>query len=363
MNKFLLAIKLSSDIVTNIFTKKKIILISEGANWVINEECKNIKNFLKFYNNTSVKISITPTGVKNKVIHFFSVNTFIDKNGIKNNKFPHNIHTSNKIILTWFHISEEDNYRLKYIPYLNDVVDFVHTASEITKNKLIEHGLNPEKIVLIPLGVDTTIFKPVSPEKKERLRNELDLPSGSIIIGSFQKDGNGWGEGLEPKLIKGPDIFCDVVEKLSKHHKIHILLTGPSRGYVKKRLSDANIPYTHIYLKNYFDVVSYYQVLDLYLICSREEGGPKALLETMATGIPLVSTRVGMVPEVIEDSVGGLLCNIEDIDKISKKASSIITNEELKKDLINNSLIKIKEFDVKKIGKKFYKLYNNLSNR
>ena len=176
MNKFLLAIKLSSDIVTNIFTKKKIILISEGANWVINEECKNIKNFLKFYNNTSVKISITPTGVKNKVIHFFSVNTFIDKNGIKNNKFPHNIHTSNKIILTWFHISEEDNYRLKYIPYLNDVVDFVHTASEITKNKLIEHGLNPEKIVLIPLGVDTTIFKPVSPEKKER------SPHGSMWI-------------------------------------------------------------------------------------------------------------------------------------------------------------------------------------
>ena len=55
----------------------------------------------------------------------------------------------------------------------------------------------------------------------------------------FSKDGEGWGEGLIPKLIKGPDIFIETVKQIKqKKLKIFILLLGPVRGFVKKELKN-----------------------------------------------------------------------------------------------------------------------------
>ena len=357
---FLLILRLIFDIFGNVFTTKKIILISEGANWVINEECKNIKKFLKISKNIEAKISITPAGARNKLIHFMSVNTYLGKSGIRDKEnILYNIHPSNKILLTWFHIIDDDD-RIKFIPNLNSAVEYVHTASTITKKKLISHGLNENKIILIPLGVDLEIFSPVSEKQKEHLKLELKLPKDKIIIGSFQKDGVGWNEGIQPKIEKGPDIFCDAVEKISKKIPVHILLTGPARGYVKRRLEKNKITYTHKYLDKYEDIVPYYQVLDIYLMCSREEGGPKSILESMATGIPIIATSVGMVPEVIENRANGIVIPLKNTALIAEGALEILRNNNFKNKLIKNSLLKIIRFDLNIVEQQFYKIYNEL---
>jgi glycosyltransferase involved in cell wall biosynthesis len=122
----------------------------------------------------------------------------------------------------------------------------------------------------------------------------------------FSKDGVGWRNGSEPKLVKGPDIFLRVIQQLKSRYKIHVLLSAPARGYIKSGLESLGIPYQHFHLKKYWDIVRLYQALDLYLVTSREEGGPKAMLESLACGIPLVTTRVGMVPDVIIDKYNGL---------------------------------------------------------
>jgi len=80
---------------------------------------------------------------------------------------------------------------------------------------LIEYGVKEEKIVVIPLGIDLSIFKPYSEKERKKLRKKLKIPLDKTIIGSFQKDGIGWGEGLKPKWEKGPDIFCKVIKKIS----------------------------------------------------------------------------------------------------------------------------------------------------
>jgi len=360
MNKLFLAGKLIFDIVINFFTKKEIILISEGADWVIDEECKNIKEFLRTNTSIRARISITPTGARNKLIHFLSVNTFIGKNGFRNKEFIHNVHSSNKTILTWFHINNDDTAKIKFIPELNKAIDLVHTASNITKHKLIANGFPINKIELIPLGVDLNIFSPISAKEKTKLKESLELPKDKIIIGSFQKDGWGWGEGLKPKMEKGPDIFCDAVEKISKKLPVHILLTGPARGYVKRRLEDAKITYTHKYFSKYKDVVPFYQALDAYPMCSREEGGPKALLETMATGVPIIATHVGMVPDVIENGTDGIIVSLENTDLIAEEVLKILNDKNLNDRLVKNALIKVKKFDLNIIGKQFYQIYNNL---
>ena len=93
------------------------------------------------------------------------------------------------------------------------------------------------------MGVDLKVFNPVDNEEQSKLKMEHGIPEGKILIGSFQKDGIGWGKGLEPKLIKGPDIFDKVAEKLSKNYPIFVVLVGPARGFVKRELEKRNIPY------------------------------------------------------------------------------------------------------------------------
>jgi len=353
MNRIKLGFILIRDSIKNIFAREPLVLITEAVNWSISDDCQNIKKYLKKF--LGVKISITPRGCRNKIVHFASENMLIGRNGLK--------YTSgiNKIVLTWFHISQNDEYRLKSIPLLNEHVAMVHTACNITKVKLVKNGLDERKVTVIPLGVDLGIFFPISKEEKIKQKKKLGLPEDKMLIGSFQKDGNGWGEGLTPKLIKGPDVFCDVVERLSQKYPIHIVLTGPARGYVKKRLEAARIPYTHNYLEHYYDTAEYFRALDLYLIGSREEGGPKAILEAMASGVPVVSTKVGMVPDVLQDGINGFMAEVEDADSLFQKASRALEDELLRNSIVANALATVKNYKISDTIKQYYdKIYKNL---
>lgn len=353
--KLKIALTLFFDIIGNFFTTKKLVLISEGFDWVIHEECLAIKKYLESHSITTVRVATSPIGLRNKVVHFLSENTLIGPNGLRYRK------GSNHFILTWFHISEADMFRTKYISTLNSELDFIHTASSITAEKLERYGAEKNKIIKIGLDVDPNFFSPITVKNRATLRKKLNLPNNKVLIGSFQKDGNGWGDGLEPKLIKGPDIFCAVVKKLAEKYPLHIVLTGPARGYVKKYLSEMGIPFTHRYLDNYFMVADYFRAIDLYLVCSREEGGPKAILESMASGVPIISTRVGMAPDVIEDGVDGFLANVEDTNQIIKHTTNILDNERLKLSFIKNGLKKSERYTTDTMVSVMYdKMYEKL---
>ena len=121
-----------------------------------------------------------------------------------------------------------------------------------------------------------------------------------IVIGSFQKDGSGWKDGLNPKLIKGPDLFVSTLKLLfSRGYPVFALLTGPARGYVKKELKNVEYLIFIPILKIIMILYPFIMHLDIYLITSREEGGPMGLLESIACGTPVASTNVGMAKDII----------------------------------------------------------------
>ena len=332
----------------NCIVKNDIYYIVEDADWAIMHVGKMVTSHL------SLKSSITTScfGIKKSLIHYGSLNTFFKANRIN---LPH---PSNKIIVTIFHIAPSDT-RIKLFIKAIKYIDIWHTSCNLTKDKLINLGVSKDRIVVIPLGVELHHFKPI--KNKNKIRQELRIPNNKIVIGSFQKDGNGWGKGLKPKLIKGPDIFCDVVEKLSKKYDIFVLLTGPARGYVKKRLEVARIPYKHDFLDESNEVAKYFQAVDLYMVASREEGGPKAILESLASGVPIISTKVGMAPDIIIDNENGFLVDIENIDLLYEKSCELIDNKNLKNKFIQNGLKAIKNYDWQIIAKQYYKeLYKEL---
>jgi len=320
-----------------------LILIPDKKDWVVMNIVKNLSKELKNQRLISTYITKSTSKLKNKIIHLSPIFTAIKQ-------IP-NADKSNKIIVSWFHVNNlpiEKEYADIIIK--NNIL--VHTTCTNTKKDLLKLKILEEKIKVIPLGINSKIFKPTN--NKAKAKSRLNLPQNKIIIGSFQKDGEGWQEGNEPKLIKGPDIFCDVVEKLSKKYPIHILLTGPARGYVKNRLTKANISFTHKYLKNYNDIVKYYHALDLYLITSRLEGGPMAILESWATGTPLVSTKVGMIPDIASDTIDTLLADIENIDQITTQAEKIIENKDTARKLSSNAIKKAQKYSWQNISNIYY---------
>jgi len=179
-------------------------------------------------------------------------------------------------------------------------------------------GVDPSRVVRIPLGIDLEHFSPTDSELRSRARETLGLPTSAFVLGSFQKDGVGWGKGLEPKLVKGPDIFVAVVERVREEiPELAVLLTGPARGYVQRELDRLGVPWEHVFARSREELARAYHALDAYLVASRQEGGPKAVLEAMAAGIPLVTTRVGQAQELVEDGRNGLLCDVEDVEALA----------------------------------------------
>lgn len=309
--------------IINVYSSKQVYYIMEAANWATKVVAQNILENIK---EIDYKLTSYAGGIRNAVVHYGSFHAFANDNYAKRAKY-------NKIIVTCFHIVD-NNEAYANIKNLDQYVDIWHTSCEITKRKLLNMGVDEEKIVLIPIPVNNNIHHKIDEEKREKKIRELHIPDRTFVIGSFQKDGNGWEEGMEPKLIKGPDIFCDVLERLSENHNIFVVLSGPARGYVKKRLDDAGIPYIHQYFDDFRAVAELYGVIDLYMVTSREEGGPMSILESMSSGVPVISSKVGMAPDIIENGANGYLVEIGDVEQYVQCAEKIIKNREKTAEMI-----------------------------
>ena len=186
---------------------------------------------------------------------------------------------------------------------------------------VLSAGVEPERVHRIPIGIDLEHFPFGDAEARQRSRQTLGLPTSAFLVGSFQKDGVGWGDGLEPKLVKGPDVFVAVVQRLRERiPELAVLLTGPARGYVLGELARLGIPCMHVVAGSRAELARAYHALDAYVVGSRQEGGPKAALESMAAGVPLVSTRVGQAQELVDDGSNGLLCDVEDVEALAAAA-------------------------------------------
>lgn len=242
---------------------------------------------------------------------------------------PHN----NRYVVSYFHGKPEDGPEMaRHVDFVlanHARIDRIVTAAGLVERRLRAWGLPADKLRIVPLGVDDSLFRPPSPDERRAARLALGIPEGAVVVGSFQKDGVGWGEGTEPKLVKGPDVFVQALRLLKQDFPVFAFLTGPARGYVKQGLDQAGIAHRHLFLENHSDVARCYRALDLYFVTSREEGGPQALLESLASAVPVVSTRVGMAEDVILDGENGALVDVGDAASVARRAAEILSRPEM----------------------------------
>jgi len=81
----------------------------------------------------------------------------------------------------------------------------------------------------------------------------------------------------------------------------------------------------------------------------------------MATGVPIISTNVGMAQDVIMNGINGFITEVENIEQIYNYAIKILNNRELKEEFIKNGLESVKKYDWKNLVREYYlKIYKGL---
>jgi len=212
------------------------------------------------------------------------------------------------------HMSGEPFRYLKHHNFYKvlNVVDEWIVRSRQAQQQLNTMGL---RSTLIPYTVDINIFRPLKKEDPEiiKMRNKWNIPLGAYLIGNFHRDTQ--GRDLEsPKLMKGPDIFAEIIKGLiHRDKKVHVLLAGPRRFWIRKRLKELSIPFTFIgqEIKDKDDMSVntleretlnlLYNILNLCLISSRSEAGPHSILEAGASKCAVVSSKVGIASDTLDE--------------------------------------------------------------
>lgn len=294
--------------------------VVERADWAIRRVGNYICDGIEANRPGTASITTNPAPIADRIVHFGSQYMWLT--------WGSHMAKSNRFVTSFFHgkpgdgpdVARHIDTFVKSIPRLSKIV----TGASLVEKRLLDWGVPREKLVKIPIGCDTSLFQPPTPEQRHKARTRLGIPDDHTCIGSFQKDGVGWGDGMEPKLIKGPDVFIEAVRKLAQHMPVFVLLTGPARGYVRLGLERHGIPFRHDFLGNYRDLVSYYHALDLYLVTSREEGGPMALMESMATHVPVVSTRVGQAEDLMTNLPTNGLVDVDDVEGICERSLALL---------------------------------------
>ncbi|MBN1849088.1 MAG: glycosyltransferase family 4 protein [Deltaproteobacteria bacterium] len=187
---------------------------------------------------------------------------------------------------------------------------------------LKERIVGAEKIVRIYSGIDLGQFKPVSEEAKADIRKKWRLNSDDVVIGMVSKLWDGKGHGV---LIKA---FKDIKKNIS-NAKLIIVGEGYRQDSLKTMVHGYGLDDSVIFTGFLMDVSEIMAVFDVSVLPSFFEGMGRVLLESMAMGKPVVASRVGGIPELVEDYVNGLLTPPGDVIGLSKAIQEVLKNKDL----------------------------------
>ena len=227
-------------------------------------------------------------------------------------RIPLQLLKSKKVITTIHHIvpdkfnqSRQQNFKAR-----DQITDLYHTACQKTTEFIKK--LTTKPIKSLPFWINSQIWKKLyqTDLEQNQLRSKWKIPlkeqtsDNYYIVGSFQRDTEGGplAKGqIVPKLEKGPDILCRILWDLKQKQgkKLFVVLSGCRREYVIRQLHRMRIQYVYYEMVSLEDLNELYNTLDLYIVSSRCEGGPRAIMEGGLSETPIIASDVGIVPEFL----------------------------------------------------------------
>lgn len=204
------------------------------------------------------------------------------------------------------------------------LVDSVMAVSNELREYHAKHAwIQSERIRVIYNGVDTTRFC-ASPATRLRMRRELGLATEAIVIGSVGR--------LVP--IKNYRMFLRAAELvISRGFNVAVLLVGdgPELQALQNQACESEILRDRVIFAGASDQVpEVLNTMDIFVLPSASEGMSNTLLEAMATGLPVVATRVGGNPEVVDEGHSGYLFEAGDSPSLAERLSELCAGATLR---------------------------------
>jgi glycosyltransferase involved in cell wall biosynthesis len=173
----------------------------------------------------------------------------------------------------------------------------VVTTGEAIRKLLIDSlGLDPQRVVSIPTGADLSRFQPGD---RREARARLGLPADGRIIGIVATLRSWKGHRFLISALHDPRLagVCLV-----------IVGDGPQGAALREQAAAEGLAQRVVFAGQQEDVARWLQVFDAFALPSTgHEGVPQALIQAMACGLPIVTTAVGAIPELVRDGESGLV--------------------------------------------------------
>lgn len=107
-------------------------------------------------------------------------------------------------------------------------------------------------------------------------------------------------------------------------------------------------------------IVEFYKMASVFVLPSKMEGLPNVILEAMATGLPVIATKVGGIPEIVKEGVNGFLIDIDDSQGLADRIQRLADNPVLAKDMGRMGRTIAENYDVRKQVKKVFDYWRSL---
>ncbi|MGA8264266.1 MAG: N-acetyl-alpha-D-glucosaminyl L-malate synthase BshA [Ignavibacteriaceae bacterium] len=229
--------------------------------------------------------------------------------------------------------------------------DGVTAVSRFLKEKtLTNYNINKE-IEVIPNFIDTEILKP---KENGCFRKNLAAKGEKIIVHTSNF-----------RQVKRVSDTIRVLKKVIEEVPAKLVLVGdgPDRSECERLCRDLRLCDQVKFLGKQEGLVEILNSADLFLIPSQSESFGLAALEAMACGIPVISSSVGGLPELIRHNETGFIAEIGDIDRMAKYSIDLLTNDKKYKIFSENSRKRaVDNFDKSVVLPKYIDHYNKILN-
>jgi glycosyltransferase involved in cell wall biosynthesis len=189
-------------------------------------------------------------------------------------------------------------------------------------------GIRPRKeTVLIYNGLDP--YMPFLPRAEARAFLNARTPD------SVRQQSYDWLVGTIANLYPTKDIptLVHAAARVGGNVRFVVIGDGEQRSEIERLVLEYGLQDRFILLGRIKDASKYLAALDVFVLPSIKEGFPWALLEAMAARVPAVATRVGAVPEMLEDGVSGIVCKPGDSEELAHGIVKLLGNDKLRQDL------------------------------
>jgi len=215
--------------------------------------------------------------------------------------------------------------------------------------------VSKNKLKVIYNGIDLENFPFRKLEARTKIRKELNIEENKKILISVGRLHEAKGC---PYLIKA----MKILKEKYPHILLIVLGEGPEGKKIEEQIKELKLEKNILLLGQKENISEYLNASDVFVMPSLWEGLPIALLEAMACGLPVVATRVGGVPEVVEDGKSSFLVELKNPRGLAEKIIKTLemSEEERKKMGERGRKIVEKKFSIEQMVKEYENLYQEL---